>query len=354
MNLSSILTVLISLITGFPQSDRIDDGQWFHVFLDTRTAHAISTGQGITVAIVDSGVDGGHGDLKDAILPGADMTGPGDGRTDTFGHGTQVAGLVVAKGRTTGVAPGARVLPVRVILRDEYSNYSELIARGIRTAVSAGAQVISLSLAIGRDNLLIRQEVEAALKADVVVVAAAGNRSVDQGIGFPAAIPGVVAVTGLGRDGGVSSTSVAGEAAVIAAPCDDISTTSLGGTYGVGSGTSYSAAIVAGAVALVRSKFPKLKGPEVVRRLTATAIDKGPPGRDSQYGYGILNIVGALTADLPQDTSPPTAALTSSPAGPLGGGGGGGGFPWWLVAVPVVIVGGAAAFFFMRRKTREE
>lgn len=98
----------------------------------------------------------------------------------------------------------------------------------------------------------------------------------------------------------------------LVAPGVDIYSTSIGGKYGRSSGTSDSTAIVAGAAALVRSRFPQLSAKEVVHRLTATAIDKGPPGRDDEYGYGELNLVAALTADVPQLEPGP---LASEPAG---------------------------------------
>jgi subtilisin family serine protease len=109
---------------------------------------------------------------------------------------------------------------------------------------------------------------------------------------------------------------VTGNLITIAAPSDNIPSTYNNGGYAIGSGTSSSTAIVAGAAALVRSRFPNLTAGEVVNRLTATAIDKGPPGRDDEYGYGLINLVGALTAKVPPAGSatqtPPAAATTPS------------------------------------------
>jgi subtilisin family serine protease len=127
---------------------------------------------------------------------------------------------------------------------------------------------------------------------------------------YPAAYPGVLAVAATGKDGSVAPVSVHGEQIAIAAPGVDMLGTGSGGTYVRGTGTSDATAIVAGAVALVRSRYPDLSAEEVVHRLTATATDKGPKGRDNQYGYGVLNLMAALTADVPplEATGSPTTA----------------------------------------------
>jgi subtilisin family serine protease len=125
---------------------------------------------------------------------------------------------------------------------------------------------------------------------------------------FPAAYPGVVAVAGVDQNGNHADVSVTGPEVVLSAPAVDIVTPGRDLLYGSGTGTSPAAAIVAGVAALVRAKYPSLSAAEVVHRLTATAIDKGPPGRDDQYGYGIVNPVAALTADVPPLPNSPSAA----------------------------------------------
>jgi subtilisin family serine protease len=122
----------------------------------------------------------------------------------------------------------------------------------------------------------------------------------------------VLAAAGVDRDGVHAEFSVEGSQVALAAPAVDIVTTDLrnaGRTgYATTSGTSDATAIIAGAAALVRARFPEMSAPEVIHRLTATADDKGLPGRDHQYGYGVLNIVRALTEDVPPlaTTEPPT------------------------------------------------
>ena len=127
----------------------------------------------------------------------------------------------------------------------------------------------------------------------------------------------------------------------ISAPAVDITSTGAFGTYRTATGTSDATAIVAGAAALVRSKYPNLSAPEVIHRLTATATDKGPPGRDDQYGYGVLNLVEALTADVPPipSASPPPQA--SQPTGNLG-----------LVAIIAIValVAGSTMIILLHRR----
>ena len=224
-----------------------------------------------------------------------------------------------------------------------------MLASGVRWAVTHKVEVISISRVITSNDLLLHQQIEAALIADIVVVAAAGNYPKDDRVRYPAAIPGVVAVAGVDRNGNRSKHSVTGPEVLIAAPSDDISSTGLNGTYTIASGTSNATAIVAGAVALVRARYPELKATEVVRRLTATAIDKGPPGRDDEYGYGVLNLVGALTAELPSATTAgthPTASPTPThprPPYPEPAR-----FPWWLTAVLPLTAAGIAAWLWVR------
>jgi subtilisin family serine protease len=126
-------------------------------------------------------------------------------------------------------------------------------------------------------------------------------------VAWPAAYPGVLAAAGIDQSGKHAALSVTGPEVDLAAPAVNIVTAGLHGQYVRADGTSAATAIIAGAAALVRAKFPDLSAAEVVHRLEATATDAGPPGRDDEYGYGILNLVGALTAEvlpLPPSASP--------------------------------------------------
>jgi subtilisin family serine protease len=154
-------------------------------------------------------------------------------------------------------------------------------------------------------------------------VASAGNSPPDYTIGFPAAIDGVVAVGASDRNGARANFSLPDKHLDILAPGTEILSTSTDHGYLQSSGTSNSTAIVAGAAALVRSRFPDLSAREVVHRLTATAVDKGAPGRDDEYGYGVLDLVAALTAEVPPpsvdtpstDAARPSASATDASPG---------------------------------------
>jgi type VII secretion-associated serine protease mycosin len=297
-------------------ADDIRDRQWHLRFLNIAEAHRHSQGQGVVVAVIDTGVDATHPDLVGAVLPGIDLTATGrggDGRTDTHGHGTVMAGLIAGRSDgigVLGIAPRASILPVRA-KTSSYSNSHT--TEGIEWAVRQGAQVLCIASSTEPD-LDLQHAIEAAIRADVVVVAAAGNRPNNETVAWPAAYPGVVAAAGVDQHGNHANVSVTGPEVVLAAPAVEIVSTYPAGRYSHGTGTSNATAIIAGAAALVRAKFPDLTAPQVIHRLTATATDKGPPGRDDQYGHGVINIVKALTADVPPTPEP--ATTTGTPVRP--------------------------------------
>ncbi len=135
----------------------------------------------------------------------------------------------------------------------------------------------------------------------------------------------------------------------------DIYSTSINGRYRKGTGTSDATAIVAGAAALVRSKYPYLPAAEVIHRLTATAVDKGPPGRDDEYGYGVIDLVAALTADVPPlgfegATVTPPSGATSAAAQPAGGDGDGGATVRGWVTLGVIAATGGGFLVWRRRR----
>ncbi|GAA1648674.1 S8 family serine peptidase [Catellatospora bangladeshensis] len=334
--------VLLGAANGAIATDDVSDGQWFHSFLSTDKANKITDGAGVTVAVIDSGVDASHPDLRGSVRPGIDLAegGHGDGRTDEDGHGTAMAGLIAAHGRVRGIAPGAAIVPVKVSPHRQMTAAD--IVEGIQWAISQKVDVISISLADDFDDPALRQAVAQALKSDIVVVAGAGNKP-DPTVGFPAAIPGVVAVGGVDRQGDHAKISVTGAAIVVCAPSDEITSTGLQHLWRKATGTSDSTAIVAGAAALVRARYPDLSAAEVVHRITATAIDKGPAGRDPQYGYGVLDIVAALTADVP----PLASASPSTPAEPDSNN------PWPLVIIiGTVVVAGVLVLLLVVRSRR--
>jgi type VII secretion-associated serine protease mycosin len=298
---AAVATLALVAAILVPTPARADEArarQWHLGFLNVAEAHKHSQGEGITVAVVDSGVDATHPDLTGVVGAGTDFHG-GDGRRDPDGHGTAMAGLIAARGRpggagALGIAPAATILPV-------YRGSTDVVGladRAIDWAVEHGARVLCLAFG-GAGGTRLEEAVQRALAADVVVVAGVGNRPEATSVAAPARYPGVLAVAGVDANGNHAEISATGPETALAAPAVDVWSTATGGGYRKGTGTSDATAIIAGAAALVRAKYPHLKAPEVIHRLTATAIDKGKPGRDDEYGYGIVDLVAALTKDIP-------------------------------------------------------
>ncbi|MEU2611859.1 S8 family serine peptidase [Micromonospora sp. NPDC007271] len=305
------------------RADTVRDLQWHLDALKIPEAHKITKGRGVTVAVFDSAVDPTTPDLRGQVLRGHNVsTGPIDGwGRDGDGHGTAMAGVIAARGggpmRALGIAPEAKILPVAY----GGSAPDGAVAEGIRWAVDHGADIINMSFGNpGRSSPEVVAAVRYALDKDVVLIAAAGNTAKGAfSVTKPANTPGVLAVTGVGRDGSFSSGSARGPEAALAAPMEKIMAprpTSDNG-YGLDTGTSDATAIVSGVAALVRARYPKLDAANVVNRLIRTARDKGPAGRDDQYGFGTVDPLAALTRSVPAVTANPL--LADAPTGPAAG-----------------------------------
>lgn len=370
----ALLTVFAGLFVAAPpaRGDQVRADQWHLSFLRVAEAHRLSQGESIVVAVVDSGVNASHPDLMGNVLPGTDLIPGGSGGTgqrDTDGHGTGMAAIIAGHGHgvgdgVLGIAPMAKILPIRVTLggtswlgRTLAPDQHDPLALAISWAVERGASVVNISLG-GVPTREVQDVVVRAGQANVVVVASVGNRP-EAVVASPLAeLPGVVAVAGVDKSGQHWTGSLTSRATALAAPAVDIVSANWDGRYRLGTGTSDATAIVSGAVALVRARYPKLSAAEVVHRLTATAIDKGPPGRDPEYGYGIVNLVDALTANVPplSPSQLPTQSVSASPgvrptSKALDGGGGRTALIVALLLLAVLATGGAVALLARRRRT---
>ncbi|MFC3737485.1 type VII secretion-associated serine protease mycosin [Paractinoplanes deccanensis] len=288
-------------------SDSVRDDEWHLDTLDIADAWDYADGSGVTVAVIDSGVDATHPDLQGQVLPGLDLVNAsGDGDTDLVGHGTTVSAIIAGRGDdqngVVGIAPKAKILPVRVL--DEENRYDDalIVARGVRWAVDHGARVINLSLGGNGSSAALAAALDYAFAKDVVVIACTGNTSASSGtdVWYPAREPGVLAVAGMERDGtALWSGSITGKETVITAPATQLVGARSGGTYWKVQGTSFAAPMVSATAALIRSRWPTMPAGEVISRIIRTAKDLGTPGRDATFGYGMVNPVGALTASIP-------------------------------------------------------
>jgi len=279
---------------------------WAQQALDFASVWRLTRGAGVTVAVIDSGVDA-NPQFGNRITLGPDLAGqeagvPADG--DCVGHGTSVAGIIaaapVAGVSFTGVAPAARILSIK-ITNTEQDIPSVLTSEAIRDAVNLGASVINLSLASQRGSVALRSAVDYALARNVVVVAAAGNdQPGSTGPFYPAAYPGVLSVGAVQPDGSLASFSDTRTPVSVTAPGVDI-TSAYAGVFPDGydpdlGGTSFATPFVSGVVALVRADHPGLDAAQVVARIKATADGSAGPGT----GNGMINPVQAVTAVLPR------------------------------------------------------
>ena len=300
------------------RADDIRDRSWHVEAMRLAEVHQITQGEGITVAVVDSGVDASHPDLRDNVLPGADMYDRGsNGHIDRRNHGTGMASLIAGHGHgpggrdgVLGVAPKAKILPIAITSPSTGIIPPRSIGVGIDWAVANGADIINVSMT-GSSDPALEQAVKNAYRRGVIVVAAVGNRQ-DVLIGQPALSEWTIAVTSSGRELGVSPESIRAEQTHIAAPGEDITQAAVGGGYCSVNGASSATALVSGAFALLKARYPDEDQGKLFQRMVGTAYDAGPPGKDLDFGWGILDIHAALTTE-PDDRASPRPSPTASP-----------------------------------------
>ena len=291
-------------------NDTYRSQQWALTSLKAETVHGYTRGSGVTVAVIDTGVKSSHSDLSGRVLTGIDYVAPGTSANDENGHGTHVAGIITAKYNNSrgiaGMAPSAKVLPVRVLDRSG-SGTSANVAKGILYAATR-AKVINLSLGSTQSSTAMQTAVAEAISKNVLVVAAAGNRGcglLGSPTEYPAAYPGVVGVGAVNQSIQKASFSSCGSWVDVAAPGQSIISTMIQNSVGLGcsasasyctiSGTSFSAPYVAavGALAIARKGWSQST---VASRLQSTATDVSPSGRDTSTGAGFINPLKLITS----------------------------------------------------------
>ncbi len=323
-------------------SDTYRSQQWTLDALHVTRAWKYSRGSGVTVAVLDTGVDGHQADLSGRVVDGPDFTGharaPGGrywGR-----HGTEMASLIAghghgagAAGGVMGVAPDAKVLSVRVTweltdpIRTDQAQVGrarDAVAQGIRYAADHGAQVISMSLGGGNlfynGNAAEEAAIKYALGKGSVLVASAGNDGdAANRRNYPAAYPGVIAVGAVDRQFKPAKFTNRHTYISVAAPgVNIVSADSAGHGYILGTGTSSSAAFVAGMSALVKARYPSLTPAEVKQALEEGATHRPPDGRSTEIGTGVVDAYGALRTAARINKAEHSGAAADRPA--TGGG----------------------------------
>jgi subtilisin family serine protease len=271
-------------------------------------AHALSRGENVLVAVIDSAIDVNHPDLSGSVAASFDAL---SGSTAPHKHGTAIAGLIAAHGKLLGTAPDAKILAVRAFDPKDASAEGTTfnILKGIDWAATHGARVINMSFA-GPPDPAIHRSLEATRRKGIVLVAAAGNAGANSPPLYPAADPNVIAVSATDVNDKLFEQSSRGRHIALAAPGAQVLVAIPDGGYDVSSGTSYSAAEVSGIVALMLQRKPNLTPDQVRSVLRATAKDLGPKGPDVMFGAGLADAYRAVTAE-----TAPLAAAASRPAG---------------------------------------
>ncbi|MEB3224080.1 MAG: S8 family peptidase [Candidatus Sericytochromatia bacterium] len=261
------------------------------------------------VAIIDSGIDMNHPDLKAKIVPASyNVLDKNNNPADDHGHGTHCAGIAAAIADNAegvaGVAPGVGIMSVKVI--DAKGRGSDAtIAEGIVYAADHGAKVMSMSLGLYKRSQIIEDALQYALDKDVVLCASAGNNNAlndpESAPHLPSTYPGVIEVAATDVLDKKARFSNFGKTVAVAAPGVDIVSTlpTKAGQntkpYGKMSGTSMASPYVAGLAALVRSQFPMMKQAEVKAHIQRTADDLGDQGFDPIFGHGRVNAFKAVS-----------------------------------------------------------
>lgn len=298
-------------------NDPYNGSEWHLLKINAGTAWDATKGAGITIAIIDTGVNSAHPDLAANIVPGWNFYDNNSNSNDVLGHGTAVAGTAAAATNNglgvASVAGAARIMPIR-ISDTTGSAYFSTIAQGITYAADQRVRVANVSfVGLGKSASVISAAQYMKSKGGLVVVAA-GNNGIDEAI---TPTTSMISVSATDSNDAKASWSSYGSFVTVAAPGTNIWTTTSTGGYGQWQGTSFASPVTAGVVALMMSANPTLSNAQIESLLYSTAVDLGTAGRDSYFGYGRVNAaaaVSAAAAATAMDTQAPTVAITAPTA----------------------------------------
>jgi subtilisin family serine protease len=287
------------------KQEEADASQYAIAKLHLSEAHDLAKGDNVAVAVIDSGVDLSHPELKGIVADQFDALGSTDAADR---HGTAIAGIIAAHHRLVGAAPAVHILAARAFTVSSSGTAGTTfnIIKGLDWAMSRGARVINMSFAGPADPLMQRATASARQKG-AIMIAAAGNAGPQSPPLYPAADPSVIAVTATDAEDHLFSMANRGDYVAAAAPGVDILIAAPGDSYQISSGTSYAAAYASGVAALILERSPTLKPDEIKRILMTTAHSLSPKGRNDQFGAGLIDAYRAVLS-----LEPNTA--TTSPA----------------------------------------
>ncbi len=299
-------------------NDPYTGSQWHLSKIGAGTAWDQSLGQGVRIAILDTGVDASHPDLVGRVVAGWNFVDNNAIASDVHGHGTAVAGAAAAALNNgigvASVAGQAQLMPVRIADANAYAYWSN-VASGLYWAADNGARVANISYTGVAASATVQAAAQYFKNKGGLVVVAAGNNNIDEGI-----VPTTTMIPVSATDAKDAKTSFSswGSFVALSAPGIDIWTTTRGGGYQAWWGTSMASPVVAGAVALIMARNPSLSAAQVESLLYSTSVDLGTVGRDAVYGFGRLNASAAVNAAASAvplaDTQAPAVAI----AAPLG------------------------------------
>lgn len=280
---------------------------WSLTSLDIPKFHAMGiTGKEIKIAVLDTGADPKHQDLKEAITEVINVSGENLGFSN--GHGTGTAAVIGARKNGNGiigVAYDCKIIAIKVLRESGGGTYAAIIA-GVEAAISKGVDIINMSLGGPSNTPALESVINKAVRRGITVICAAGNAGGTDTVSYPARYPSVIAVAATNKHKEISSFSSRGKEVDVAAPGEKIRTAWKNNTYAVVSGTSFAAPFCAGIAALMMEIDRKLTL-EIIKK---TAFDIDEPGFDISSGYGLINPFKMLSTP-PEPT--PVASITPSP-----------------------------------------
>jgi membrane-anchored mycosin MYCP len=371
-----VAVLLVMPPQAVAQPDLIRSLQWQVKSMNLVEVHKRSAGAGITVAVVDSGVDGSHPDLTGQLVQG-----PPGSNFDGDGRGTGLAGIIAGHGHTSsastlntpsptpaaitvsaqqneagvlGIAPKAKILPVAFAPGMGESGDPDQMASGIELAIHRGANIICLARGVSPSERL-QFALDVAVQRGVLVISADASA-------WPASYPGVLTAIPADSSGSVITASVSGRSTGLTVPGERLITTTLAGGYREADAPGAAAAVLSGAAAVLWSAYPGATAEQITQILRGTATDSGPAGPDPRFGAGSLNLSRALETGLPKPAPSATPTKSAAPGAPAPEEDNSIANPlldsrdWrrWLVILPLLAFFGAAAFWSYRRAARPQ